>query len=72
MLLELLVRPSELDILWVVIVGGLHIESQWDSHLKRVDTHGLVVGADVEEEGFLIGEVVVVIETVVDEGGHVG
>ena len=71
MLLELLVRPSELDILWVVVVGRLHVKGQWDGYLKRVDSHCLVVGADVEEEGFLIGEVVVVIEAVIDEGGHV-
>ena len=71
MLLELLVRPSELDILRVVVVRRLHIEGQRDCDLKRIDSHGLVVGADVEEESFLIGEVVVVIEAVIDEGGHV-
>ena len=71
MLFELLVCASELDVLRVVVVRRLHIEGQWDSHLKRVDAHGLVVGADVEEEGLLIGEVVIVIEAVIDEGGHV-
>ena len=71
LLLELLVRPSELLVLRVVVVGRLDVESERDGDLEGIDTHCLVVCAHVEEERLLVRQVVVVIQPVVDQCGHV-
>ena len=43
------------------------MESQRDRHFKRIETHRLVVLFDIDEQRFLIRQVVVRIHTVVDQ-----
>ena len=54
LLLKLLVRPREFNVLRVRTVRALNIEGQRYGNLKWVDAHSSVVIADVEEQRLLV------------------
>ena len=54
LLLKLLVRPRELNVLRVRAVGALNIEGKRYGNLEWVDAHSSVVVADVEEQRLLV------------------
>lgn len=49
----------------------LYVERQRNGYFEWIDSHGLVIGADVEEERFFIREVIVVVQSVVYQGGDI-
>ena len=50
---------------------GLHIEGQRDRDFEWIDAHCLVVSTDVEEKSFLVRQVIVVFQAVVDQSRNV-
>ena len=66
LLFELFVSLGELDELGVSVVTSFDVKGEGNSNFERVDTHSLVVSADVKEKSLFVRQVIVVIQSVVN------
>lgn len=72
LLLELLVRSTELAILCITIVWRLHVESQGNGNFKRIDAHRTIVHAYVKEESLFVRKVIIIVQSIVDQSWYIG